>query len=155
MTQDATTSYEDAYKEYYMDAMTNPMPWFQMDSDFMRDTKIRKLAIYGGYDYIGKYVAFIACLAACDNHIYDVSDEIGWRFLLSDMSVVGCEFDEDDLKEFVGVLLKLQLIDAELYDESMKIASPRMLRNVEDYAKSVAGAKAKAFKMRQGKAAGR
>lgn len=148
---DAMTSYEDAYKDYYTEAVTSPMPWFQMDSDFVRDTKIRKLAVYGGYDCIGKYIAFIACLAACDNHIYDVSDEMGWKFLLSDMSVVGCKFDEDDLKEFVGVLLKLGLVDSDLYDESMKLASPRMLRNVEDYAKSVAAAKAKAYKMRQGK----
>lgn len=155
MTKEGTTSYEDAYKCFYIEALEAPMPWFPLDSDFLRDTKVRKLAVVGGWGYVGMYVALIACLAATDSHIYDLNDEMGWAFLRSDMSVVGCELSDDDLKEFVGVLLKLNLLDNSLWDESGKIASERMLRNAEDYASSVAAGKAKGLRMRQGKAAGR
>lgn len=155
MTKNDTTSYEELYKDFYTEAMSSPMPWFQMDSDFLRDTKVRKLAVVGGWEYIGMYVALVACLAATDNHIYDLSDDMGWAFLRSDMSVVGCDLTDDSLKEFVGVLLKLNLLDNELWDESGKMASERMLRNADDYAQSVAAGKAKAFKMRQGKSAGK
>lgn len=151
MTSTDTTSYKEAYKGFYEEALPKPMPWFPLDSDFLRDVKVRRLAIYGGWRYIALYIDLIAVLASTDNHIYDLSDEMGWTFLLSDMSVAGCELDEDSLREFVGVLLKLGLVDNGMWDESRKLCSERMLRNAEGHAESVAKGKAKGYRMRRGK----
>lgn len=155
MTRDAATSYDEAYSGFYEEALSSPMPWFPMDSDFMRDGKIRRLAVFGGWRYVGMYVALIACLASTDNHMYDLSDEYGWLFLRSDMSVVGCQLEEDELREFIGVLLKLGLLDVSMWDESSKLTCERMIRNAHEYAQSVAAGKAKGLRMRQGKTAGK
>ena len=146
---------DEVYQSFYQEALQKPMPWFPMDSDFMRDVKIHRLALCGGWDYIGKYTAFIACLAAVDGHIYDVSDDFGWACVRSDMSVVGCEISDDEIREFIGVLLKLELLDNEMYDEDFKLCCERMVKNAEEYAASVAGGKTKAYKARKGKAAAR
>lgn len=147
---------EEVYQTYYQEALREPMPWFPLDSDFMRDVKVRRLALYGGWAYIGMWAAFMACLAGiADGHIYDVSDDFGWDCLRSDMAVVGCELSDDDLREFIGVLLKLELLDNSMYDESTKLCSDRMMRNAENYADRRAGGKAKTYKARKAKAAGK
>lgn len=147
--------YKELFTEYFTEALIKPMPYFSMDSDFMRDNKIRRLACVGGWEYIGKYVAFIACLAGQKGHIYDLSDDMGWKFLLADMSAYGCDLDDDSLREFVGVLLQLELVDVEMYDEDGKLTSQRMLRNAEKYATEVAAGKARGAVARKGKTAGK
>jgi hypothetical protein len=140
----AGAEYEAAYPEQYAIALSEPMEWLRLDTDFMRDNKIRRLSVIGGWEAVGKYVAFICCLATCDGHIYDVSTDLGWRFLCADMSNVGCEMGEAEAHEFVSVLASLSLIDGKLFAESKKVASERLLREAEVYAKGVAKGRAHA-----------
>lgn len=139
------------YSEFYQDALAEPMKWFRMDTDFMRDAKVRRLAVLGGWQAIGRYVALIACLADSDGHAYDLADDHGWRFLAADMSCGGEAMPLDELRGFVSTLYDLKLIDREMWDESSKVAMPRLMREVEIMAKDVAAARYKAAVMRSKK----
>lgn len=139
------------YQDYYSEALTEPMRWFRMDSDFMRDFKIRRLVSEGGYKYAGMYVALIACLAEADGHMYDM-DSGGWDFLRADMSTGGCEVSEDELKRFVNILASLGLADKELWSESRKLTSKRLLREAEENAKNVAQSRSRIDAMNRAKA---
>lgn len=127
------------------------MKWFRMDTDFMRDQKVRRLAVLGGWTAIGRYVALIALLAEADGHSYDLSDDHGWRFLAADMSCGGEPMGEGELREFVQTLYDLKLIDRDMWDESRKVAMNRLMREVENMAKDVAAARYKAAVMRSKK----
>jgi len=127
------------------------MKWFRMDTDFMRDQKVRRLAVLGGWTAIGRYVALIALLAEADGHSYDLSDDHGWRFLAADMSCGGEPMGEGELREFVQTLYDLKLIDRDMWDESRKVAMNRLMREVENMAKDVAAARSKAAVMRSKK----
>ena len=139
------------YSDYYQDALAEPMKWFRMDADFMRDKKVRGLAVLGGWAAIGRYVALIALLAEADGHCYDLSDDHGWRFLCADMSCGGEAMGEDELREFVQTLYDLKLIDREMWDESRKVAMNRLMREVENMAKDVARGRLSAERARAGK----
>ncbi len=139
------------YSEFYQDALAEPMKWFRMDADFMRDRKIRKLSVLGGWQAIGRYVALIACLAEADGHTYDLADDHGWMFLAADMSCGGTAMEMDELRGFVSMLYDLKLIDREMWDESSKVAMPRLMREVENMAKETAAARYKAAVMRSKK----
>ena len=139
------------YSDFYQDALAEPMKWFRMDTDFMRDQKVRRLAVLGGWVAIGRYVALIALLAEADGHCYDLSDDHGWRFLAADMSCGGEPMGDGELREFVQTLYDLELIDREMWDESRKVAMGRLMREVENMAKDVAAARYKAAVMRSKK----
>jgi hypothetical protein len=139
------------YSDYYQDALAEPMKWFRMDADFMRDKKVRGLAVLGGWAAIGRYVALIALLAEADGHTYDLSDDHGWRFLCADMSCGGGAMGEEELREFVQTLYDLKLIDREMWDESRKVAMNRLMREVENMAKDVARGRLSAERARAGK----
>lgn len=139
------------YSDYYQEALAEPMKWFRMDADFMRDKKVRELAVLGGWVAIGRYVALVALLAEADGHTYDLSDDHGWRFLAADMSCGGEAMGEDDLRGFIQMLYDLKLIDREMWDESRKVAMGRLMREVENMAKDVAAARYKAAVMRSKK----
>lgn len=149
MTKDATASSE--YSEYYAAALSEPLAWFHLDSDFLDDPKIMRLGYDYGWPYIGLYVGLMARLAAEDGHIFDVSGEFGWMVLQSRLSLVGKPIDLGALKEFVGILAELGLIDRDLYGESGKVASERMMREVENCAAKTASNRARAESMRAGK----
>lgn len=143
------SSYEDAYREFYDKALLEPLPWYRMDSDFMSDTKVRKLLVLGGWEYLGMWQALNSCLAREDGHTFDVSDELGWRFLQAAMGVGGLPVGMDDLRRFVETLVSLGLLDAQMYSESGKLASDRMLREAEAFAQNAANGRVKALKMRR------
>lgn len=136
------------YSEFYQDALSEPMKWIHLDTDFMRDFKVRRLAVIGGWAYIGKYAALIACLGEAKGHVYDVGDDHGWEFLAADLSCGGCSCSVDDARAFVQTLYSVGLIDREMWDESKKIASERLMRDVEKAARDVAAARYKAALMR-------
>ncbi len=141
------------YGDYYQEALSERMKWFPMDSDFMRDQKIRRLGVIGGWAAIGRYVALVACLAESDGRCYDLSDVHGWRFLSADMVCGGESMGEDELQAFVTTLYDLKLIDREMWDESRKVAMPRLAKEAEKMAKDVAMARYKAASMRAKKGA--
>lgn len=128
----------DDYAAFYDEALSEPMPWFHMDTDFMDDSKVVRLAYEGGYRYVGMYVALMALLYRRDTHLVDVSDEFGWLYLQDRLSIVGHPIARDEMERFVTVLASLGLVDRELYAESRKVASDRVIREVENYAKTAA-----------------
>lgn len=143
------------YAEYYQDALSEPMKWFHLDADFMRDEKVRRLGVLGGWQAIGRYVALIACLAGHDGHIYDLSDECGWSFLAADMVCGSDVMGRDELEAFVSTLYSLRLIDRELWDESRKLTSCRLMREAENYAETRARGRRSAEIARAAKTAGK
>jgi hypothetical protein len=135
------------YSDYYQEALSEPMKWFRLDADFMRDPKVRMLGVLGGWQAVGRYVALIACLAEADGRNYDLSDEYGWKFLAASMVCGGEVMAVDELERFVQTLYDLKLIDREMWDESRKVAMPRLMAEAEKMAKDVAMARAKADRM--------
>lgn len=148
MAQRAKSSCDD-YAAFYQQALSETLPWFKLDSDFMGDPKMERLGYLGGYPAIGMYVALMALLYRNELHIIDVSDEFGWQYLQGKLSLVGHRLELEDLKGFVGTLAQLGLVDADLYAESQKIASNRVLREVEFFAAQAAKGRAKASAMRR------
>ena len=136
------------YSDYYHEALAEPMKWIHLDTDFMRDFKVRRLAVVGGWEYVGKYAALIACLGEAKGHVYDVGDEHGWEFLAADLSCGGGSCPVSDAKAFVRARYDVGLIDRAMWDESGKIASERLMRDVEKAARDVSAARYKAALMR-------
>lgn len=139
------------YQDYYGEALGEPMRWFRLDSDFMRDMKVRRLCHAGGYAYVGMYVALIACLAEADGHMYDMRTG-GWDFLRADMSTGGCTVEPDELERFVRTLVDLGLADSELWGESEKLTSKRLIKEAEENARNLASSRAKIAAMNRAKA---
>lgn len=141
------------YSDYYQEALAEPMRWYRMDSDWMRDVKVRRLTRAGGWAYAGMYQALVACLAYADGHIYDLADDAGWEFLLADMNAGGCKTSVDDLREFVAMVVSVGLADKEMWAESRKLTSKRLVREAEENARRVADNKAGIDRMNKAKAA--
>lgn len=136
------------FSDYYQEALSEPMKWVRLDTDFLNDPKVQRLAVVGGgWEAVGKYVGLITRLGIADGRSYDLSDELGWRFLAAAMVCGGTIMDGDELRGFVSTLYDLKLIDRDMWDESRKLAMPRLMREAEKMAKDVAMARAKADKM--------
>ena len=126
------------YGDYYQEALSESMKWFPMDSDFMDDQKVRKLGVLGGWQAVGRYVALIACLARADGRCYDLSEPMGWKFLAAAMICGGEIMGEDELREFIGMLYDLKLIDRDMWDESRKVSMARLCMEAENMARRTA-----------------
>lgn len=138
------------YSQYYSDALNERMAWMKLDTDFMHDFKVRRLSASADpverYAAIGMYVSLIANMAAIDGHIYDLSDELGWQFIAADMGL-----DVDTAKGFVSKAVSVGLFDAQLWEESRKLASTRLLKEADETAQNKAAARVKAENMRKAK----
>lgn len=152
MTREGTCSSDERWR-YYNEAFLAPMPWFRMDSDFLNDPKVRRLGFIGGWTFVGMYCGLIAHLASEEGHIYDVSDEFGWAVLQEHMSLTGKPVDSETLRTFVDTIAALGLIDAEMYAESGRIASNRLVKEAENYAEKTARNKLHGAAMREAKEA--
>lgn len=130
------------YADYYQNALSEPMMWVRMDADMLRDMKVRKLMRLGGFAYLGMYTALIMGLAQCDGHMYDMKDG-GWDYLRADLSNGGCIVEPDELERFVSALVSVGLVDSELWMESEKLTSKRLIKEVERNAQSAAKSKMK------------
>lgn len=139
------------YSEYYSEALNEPMLWVRMDTDMLRDFKVRKLMKAGGWKYLGMYVALIMGLAQADGHIYDMRDG-GWDYLRADMCNGGCDVSQEELELFVTQLASVGLADRELWAESGKLTSGRLIREVEKNAQSAAKSRMKLDAMNAAKA---
>lgn len=139
------------YSEYYADALNERMAWLKLDTDFMHDFKVRRLSASTDpmtrYAWMGMYVALIANMGAIDGHIYDLSDDLGWEFLASDMGI-----DVELAHELVSKCLAVGLFDHGMWAESRKLASRRLLKEADETAQNRAAARLKAERMRSSKA---
>lgn len=130
------------YSQEYGDALAERMLWLKLDTDFMHDFKVRRFSASADwkerYARIGLYVATIALMASNDGHIYDLSDELGWQFLATDLNI-----PMEDAERFVSDALSVGLFDRELYAESCKLASIRLLKEAEETAKNKAAARSR------------
>lgn len=140
------------YGEHYQNALNGPMQWVRLDSDFMLDTKVRRLAAVGGWQYVGLYVALVACLARADGHLYDMADGYGWAFLRADLCTGGCSITDEELRAFVGTLADMDLIDRDMWEESGKLAIRRLMREAMANAESVARGRCRVDSMNAAKA---
>lgn len=139
------------YSKRYDEALLEPMKWLRMDTDMLRDMKVRKLMRAGGWKYLGMYVALVMALAQADGHVYDMRDG-GWEYLRADMSNGGCEVEQGELEEFVQLLASIGLADREMWAESRKLTSARLIREAEENARSAAQRQAKLDAMNEARA---
>lgn len=139
------------YSQAYGDALNERMLWLKLDTDFMHDFKVRRFSASSDwrerYAKIGLYVATITLMASNDGHIYDLSDDLGWQFLATDLNI-----PVEDAERFVRAALEVGLFDRELYAESCKLASLRLLKEAEETAKSKAAARSRTEAARASKA---
>ena len=136
------------FSDYYQEALSEPMKWVRLDTDVHTPPNVPRHADEGGgREAVGKYVGLITRLGIADGRSYDLSDELGWRFLAAAMVCGGTIMDGDELRGFISTLYDLKLIDRDMWDESRKVAMPRLMRESEKMAKDVAMARAKADKM--------
>lgn len=130
------------YSQEYGDALGERMLWLKLDTDFMHDFKVRRFSASADwkerYARIGLYVATIALMASNDGHIYDLSDDLGWQFLATDLNI-----PMEDAERFVSDAISVGLFDRELYAESCKLASIRLLKEAEETAKNKAAARSR------------
>ena len=130
------------YSQAFDDALSERMLWLKLDTDFMHDFKVRRFSASSDwrerYARIGLYVTCIAFMASNDGHIYDLSDDLGWQFLATDLNI-----PVEEAERFVKAALEVGLFDRELYAESCKLASARLLREAEETAKSRAAARSR------------
>lgn len=130
------------YQDYYDEALLEPLEWVRMDTDMLRDFKVRRLMGIGGFAYLGMYIAAIMALSQADGHVYDMGNG-GWDYLRHDMGNGGCEVDEDELRDFVGALVECGLVDVGMWRESQKITMRRLIKEAEEGAKSRAKTRAR------------
>ena len=139
------------YSKAYTDALEERMLWLKLDTDFMHDFKVRRFSASSDwrerYARIGLYVTSIAFMASNDGHIYDLSDDLGWQFLASDLNI-----PVEDAQRFVMDALEVGLFDRELYAESCKLASSRLLKEAEETARNKAAARSRTEAARAAKA---
>lgn len=133
------------YQVFFDEALDAPMDYVIHDTNASFDDKLRIAAADGGWAFYGMWWRLVELLTAKDGHCYDVSTERGWRFLALDMGNF-TPVSIDECKQFVTTLLDYGLLDGDSYREFGHVASRRVIRNAEGYAKKVAKAKLGSWK---------
>lgn len=145
-TTDNNAAQVEAQRELFMDeAMRSSVPHVFHDSSAHRDASLRRLVRDGGMASYGRYWLLVEMLTSSPAHRYDVSDEFGWEMLAQDMSRME-PMDVDECKAFVGQLYHYDLISREHYDELSQLLITRVIRDIQNYADSVARKKLGAWK---------
>jgi len=102
-----------------------------------------------GMGHYGLYWLLVELLTSRKGHIYDLSDQRGWKRLAYDLSCM-TDVSVPKCKAFVKDLYDYGLISTEHFDEGM-LAIKRVLRDSESYAQYVAKKKYGAWKTNQKK----
>lgn len=120
----------DRLQELRQQAADEPMDWFPHDADMHRDPKVRKMLAspQGTSDY-GRWNLLCEMLCSSEGHCYDLSDDLGWTFLASDLM---CTVEE--CRAFVSRLLELGLVSRDSFDGFHRLRSDRMQANADTYA---------------------
>lgn len=145
-TTDNNAAQVEAQRELFMDeAMRSSVPHVFHDSSAHRDASLRRLVRDGGMAAYGRYWLLVELLTSSPAHRYDVSDEFGWEMLAQDMSRLE-PMNVDECKAFVGQLYHYDLISRDHYDELSQLLITRVIRDIQNYADSVARKKLGAWK---------
>ena len=145
-TTDNNAAQDEAQRELFMDeAMRSSVPHVFHDSSAHRDASLRRLVRDGGMAAYGRYWLLVELLTSSPAHRYDVSDEFGWEMLAQDMSWLE-PMTVDECKAFVGQLYHYDLISRDHYDELSQLLITRVIRDIQNYADSVARKKLGAWK---------
>ena len=97
-----------------------------------------------GMAYYGLYWLLVELLTSRKGHIYDISDQRGWKRLAYDLGCMS-PMTIPECKAFVKDLCEYGLISKEHHDENM-LAIKRVLRDTEAYAQGIAKRKFGAWK---------
>lgn len=111
-----------------MEEMQKPLSYVPHDTDAMMDDEIRMCVIENGIAIYGVWWCLVELLAKRRGHRYDVTDELGWRFLASDMSAVGEMFTVDQMKAFVQIFEEHGLLHLDREDERILLTNDRVIR---------------------------
>lgn len=145
-TTDNNAALVEAQRELFMDeAMRSSVPHVFHDSSAHRDASLRRLVRDGGMAAYGRYWLLVELLTSSPAHRYDVSDEFGWEMLAQDMSRLE-PMTVDECKAFIGQLYHYDLISRDHYDELSQLLITRVIRDIQNYADSVAKKKLGAWK---------
>lgn len=107
------------------------------DTNAHEDDALSALVEESGMAFYGWYWLLVELLTARRGHVYDISDQRGWKRLAHDMSCM-YPITVAKCKTFVAMLYEHELISREYHDDLGKLAINRILRDTETYAQGVA-----------------
>lgn len=116
----AVVSYDEA-----MEAGSDPLDYFPHDAWARMDVKCRKLIRRYGYEGYGRWWALCEIMASTSGHMVTVRTNEELDFLADDLGFPDCE----SCKEFLDALACTGLINAEMYAQTGRVVSDRMLKN--------------------------
>lgn len=119
-------------------AKSDPLDWFKHDNDAHKDQGLRLLIVSRGMAAYGLYWCLMEVLAAQENHLYDVSTEIGWQLLARDLSPGVEVMGAGECMDFIRALAELGLVSRECLEVSGHVVSERICRNAAERNESTA-----------------
>lgn len=91
-----------------IDCANEPLDYFSHSSRAFSDTKLKLLLTRYGFEGYGRWWALCELMAATENHSVKVGEEWELASLAYDLRI-----DENSLKEYLGYLTEIQLINIE------------------------------------------
>lgn len=134
----------EAYQRFLDEARGEPIRFIKHDTSAHDDDAVYRMVSERGMAHYGWYWLLVECLTARRDHVYDVSDDRGWRKLCYDLGCL-CDLKPQKCRQMMEDFLSYGLISEEHYAEGM-VAVTRVLRDAETYAEGVADKKLGAWK---------
>jgi hypothetical protein len=104
--------------------------WIQLDTDFLSDPKIKALRRLHGYEGVGVWWSFVACIRReCCGYL-DLNDPISRAFLEEELG-----FDTEALDAWIERFVACRLLDKGFHEEG-RATSERLLKDAERYRRS-------------------
>lgn len=129
MAKKKRTEEEEAiFSRLKAEEMQKPLSYVPHDTDAMMDDEIRMCVIENGIAIYGVWWCLVELLAKRRSHRYDVTDELGWRFLAADMSAVGETFTADQMKSFVQIFEDHGLLHIDREGDRQFLTNDRVIR---------------------------
>ena len=136
--RELTEQEQEQFDKVLTETMTKPLDYVRHDANARCDEALRRATAEHGMGFLGSWWVLVELLCSKSEHEYDVRDATGWAILALDMSTCGRLWTTDECKDFCEQLAGYGLIERELYDMG-RIVNDRICREVEKYARAVAG----------------
>ncbi len=125
---------------YFNEALDEPLPWFKLDSSILEDGELQELRDDYGKEICWDFIALVSLLAKRKRHVIDVSTSMKWKRLSASL-----EHDSvEQTQSFIKLLAEYSLVDRGALERG-HIINNRIIRTAEDYAKTTANARFRAW----------
>ncbi len=125
---------------FFREAMNEPLPWLKLDSSILEDGELQELRDDYGKGICWDFIALISLLAKRKKHTIDVSSTMKWKRLSGSLEHESVE----ETQAFIKILTEYGLVNRESIERGV-IINDRIIRTAEDYAKTTANARFRAW----------